>query len=100
MSAMPASSSPIDTPLYATLSDLTSKLLPGSSMVPFLIVGATDARFFRKLGTTSYGYGLFSDRIPFTEFAQMFHGDNERVDVESLRLSTELWEAVIREFLG
>jgi acetylornithine deacetylase/succinyl-diaminopimelate desuccinylase-like protein len=100
MSAMPASASPIDTPLYETLSRLTERLAPGTSTVPFLIVGATDARFFRKLGTVSYGYGLFSEKIPFTEFARMFHGDNERVDVESLRLSTELWEALIKEFLG
>ena len=29
----------------------------------------------------------------------MFHGDDERVDVESLRLSTELWQAVARDLL-
>ena len=29
----------------------------------------------------------------------MFHGDNERVDVESLRLSTELWHAVAHDLL-
>jgi hypothetical protein len=29
----------------------------------------------------------------------MFHGDNERVDVESLRLSTELFEAISRDLL-
>jgi acetylornithine deacetylase/succinyl-diaminopimelate desuccinylase-like protein len=65
-----------------------------------MITGATDARFFRKIGAVSYGYGLFSDRIPFTEFASMFHGDNEHIDVESLELSTLLWEALVREFLG
>ncbi len=100
MSAMPASASPIDTPLYDTLNRLTGRLVPGTSTVPFVIVGATDARFFRKLGTTCYGYGLFSERIPFTEFATMFHGDNERIDTESLDLSTELWEELIRDFLG
>jgi len=100
MSAMPASFSTIETPLYETMSRVTERLSPGSKTVPFMITGATDARFFRKLGAVSYGYGLFSERIPFTEFARMFHGDNERIDVESLRLSTELWEALIREFLG
>jgi acetylornithine deacetylase/succinyl-diaminopimelate desuccinylase-like protein len=100
VSAMPASASPTGTPLYDTLKTLTERLAPGKTTVPFLIVGATDARFFRKLGTVSYGYGLFSDRIAFTEFAKMFHGDNERIDVESLGLSTQLWEAVVREFLG
>ena len=29
----------------------------------------------------------------------MCHGDNERVDVESLRLCTELWDGVAKEFL-
>ena len=27
----------------------------------------------------------------------MFHGDNERVDIDSLVLSTELWDAVARD---
>ena len=30
----------------------------------------------------------------------MFHGNDERIDVESLRLSTEAWSAVAQEFLG
>jgi hypothetical protein len=30
----------------------------------------------------------------------MFHGDDERVDQESLRLSTELWMALARDFLA
>jgi hypothetical protein len=30
----------------------------------------------------------------------MFHGNDERVDVESLRLSAEMWEALCKEFLG
>jgi hypothetical protein len=30
----------------------------------------------------------------------MFHGDDERVDVESLRLSTDLWDVVARDLLS
>jgi hypothetical protein len=30
----------------------------------------------------------------------MFHGNNERIDQESLRLSTELFEQTAREFLS
>jgi hypothetical protein len=45
-------------------------------------------------------FGLFSDRISFQDFGAMFHGDNERVDVESLRLSTEFWYRLARDFLG
>ena len=30
----------------------------------------------------------------------MFHGNDERVDQESLALSTQLWEAVARDLVG
>lgn len=95
-----ATSSPADTALYRALVRATERLAPGARTAPFLIMGATDARFFRRKGTTAYGYGLFSERIPFPEFAQMFHGRNERIDQESLRLMVELWESVAREVLG
>ena len=48
----------------------------------------------------AYGFGLHSPRIPYTEYPLMFHGDNERIDVESLWLSCLLWEQVARDFLG
>ena len=32
--------------------------------------------------------------------ALMFHGHNERVDVDSLRLSAQMWETLCREFLA
>lgn len=95
----PSTSSPIDTPLWDTLTRAATALHPGSRTVPFMTVGATDSRFFRRLGVTAYGFGLFSERIGFDEFGSMFHGDDERVDQESLRLSTELWDAVARDLL-
>ncbi len=98
-SAMVASASPVDTPMWDTLKRHTERL-SGAEAVPFIIVGATDSRFFRRVGATCYGYGLFSEKISFGEFASMFHGDNERVDTESLGLSTELWKSVVEDFLG
>src|SRR2546428_4354576 len=83
-----------DTLLWDSLQAVTEKLVPGATTIPFIIVGATDARFFRRAGMTAYGAGLFSDRISFAEFAAMFHGDDERIDQESLRLSTDLWLAL------
>jgi acetylornithine deacetylase/succinyl-diaminopimelate desuccinylase-like protein len=95
----PSSASPADTPLWAALQRVTSRLHPGSGLIPFLTVGATDARFFRRLGVPSYGFGLFSERLTFEQFSLMFHGNDERVDQESLRLSTELWEALATDVL-
>ena len=88
------------TPLWEVLTKVTQRLIPGSSTVPFLIVGATDARFFRRKGVVAYGYGLMSERIPFGEFSKLFHGNNERVDQETLALMTPLWENTVKELLG
>ena len=96
----PSTASPMDTPLWDSLGRVTKQFYEGSATVPFLTVGATDARFFRRAGATSYGFGLFSTALSMEDYGVMFHGDNERVDVESLRLSTEMWEAVARDLLG
>ncbi len=95
-----STSSPTDTPLWDTLDRVATAMVDDSALVPFLTVGATDARFFRRAGSIAYGFGLFSRRLGFEDYASMFHGNDERVDVESLRLSTELWEAVARDLLG
>jgi len=96
----PATASPTNTPLWDALTKVTQRLIPGSTTVPFLIVGATDARFFRRKGVVAYGYGLMSERIPFGEFSRLFHGNNERVDQETLGLMTPLWEGTVRELLA
>jgi acetylornithine deacetylase/succinyl-diaminopimelate desuccinylase-like protein len=96
----PSTASPTDTPLWDSINRIAQRFYEGSSIVPLMTVGATDARFFRRLGTTSYGFGLFSTNLSFEDYGQMFHGDDERVDVESLRLSTEMWEALSQDLLG
>ena len=64
------------------------------------MVGGTDNRFYRRAGSVGYGFGLFSERVAYEDYAAMFHGNDERVDQESLRLSTILWEAVARDLLA
>lgn len=97
--ADPSTASPMDTPLWDALGRVTQQFYAGSKIVPFMTVGATDARFFRRLGTTSYGFGLFSEHLSFEDYGAMFHGDDERIDVESLQLSTAMWEALSHDLL-
>lgn len=92
--------SSFDTPLADTLRRVATSMVPGSTVVPTMSTGGTDAKFFRWKGVPSYGFGLHSTRIPYTEYPSMFHGHDERVDTDSLRLSAEMWETVCREFLG
>jgi acetylornithine deacetylase/succinyl-diaminopimelate desuccinylase-like protein len=89
----------MDTPLADSLARVSQALVPGSRIIPRLTTGATDARYFRWRGVPAYGFALHSPRIPHTEYPLMFHGNDERVDVESLRLSALMWEAVCRDFL-
>jgi len=95
----PSTASPLDTPLWDAIGRVTNAMVPGSALMPMLTVGATDARFFRRAGSVAYGFGLFSSHLTFDDYAVMFHGDDERVDVESLALSTDLWDALARDFL-
>ncbi|MBA3551478.1 MAG: M20/M25/M40 family metallo-hydrolase [Actinobacteria bacterium] len=95
-----STASPMDTPLWDALTRATERLAPGSTTIPLMSVGATDARFFRRAGATAYGAGLYSDRISFAEFTSMFHGDDERIDEESVRLQTDLWHVLARDLLG
>jgi acetylornithine deacetylase/succinyl-diaminopimelate desuccinylase-like protein len=97
--ADPSSSSPVDTPLWGVLEGQAQRSYPGARCIPFFTAGATDARFFRRLGTVAYGFGLFSERLSFEDYATMFHGIDERVDVASLALSTSLWDGVARSLL-
>jgi acetylornithine deacetylase/succinyl-diaminopimelate desuccinylase-like protein len=95
-----STSSAADTPLWDAMGRVSSKLVEGSALVPFLTVGATDARFFRRTGSVAYGFGLFSRKLSFDDYASMFHGNDERVDTESLVLSTRLWEGLARDILA
>jgi acetylornithine deacetylase/succinyl-diaminopimelate desuccinylase-like protein len=94
-----STSSPIDTPLWDALERVSRLFYPGARTVPYLTVGATDARFHRELGAVAYGFGLHSQAIGFEQYGAMFHGIDERVDVESLHLSTEMWIALAHDFL-
>lgn len=96
----PATASSTDTPLWAAMERVASRFHPDGRLVPMLEAGATDARFFRRKGVPSYGFGMFTDRISFEQFSAMFHGDDERIDVESLAWSAAAFEQLARDFLS
>jgi len=95
-----ATASPMATPLWDAIGRTVSRLTPGAGLVPRMTAGGTDARFYRERGAVAYGFGLFSPTMTVEEFANRFHGHDERVDVESLRITTEMWAAVATDLLG
>jgi acetylornithine deacetylase/succinyl-diaminopimelate desuccinylase-like protein len=96
----PASMSPTDTPLWDTLGRVVDAHYPGARLLPKLIVGFTDAPYFRERGAVAYGFGLFSRALTAEVMGERFHGNDERIDVESLALTTRAWLDVCEQFLG
>jgi acetylornithine deacetylase/succinyl-diaminopimelate desuccinylase-like protein len=95
-----ASVSPIDTPLWDVLGRVVDAHYPGARLLPRLIVGFTDAPYFRAHGAVAYGFGLFSRTLTAEAMSGRFHGNDERVDVESLALTTQAWLETCELFLG
>jgi acetylornithine deacetylase/succinyl-diaminopimelate desuccinylase-like protein len=93
-------SSSTDTPLWDVMTRAAQRAYPTASLLPSMSSGTTDARYLRPAGVTTYGFGLLSSKITPAEFFARFHGKDERVDLESLQLSVDLWEWVARELLG
>src|SRR5215467_3667248 len=96
----PASSSPTNTPLWDVLGRVVDAHYPGARLMPRMIVGFTDAPYFRARGAVAYGFGLFSRALTAEAMSGRFHGNDERVDVESLALTTQAWLEVCDQFLS
>ena len=95
-----ASISRADTPLWDALARAVNVPFPTARLTPQLVVGFTDARIYREMGAVAYGAGLFSPELDAGEFGSRFHGHDERIDVESLALTTRLWHHVCTDLLG
>jgi acetylornithine deacetylase/succinyl-diaminopimelate desuccinylase-like protein len=73
---------------------------PDYVLVPMVLPGASDSRYFREaFGTQSYGLSLFDDTFDATTISSMAHGDNERIPLRTLDLTYELYTKCARQFL-
>jgi acetylornithine deacetylase/succinyl-diaminopimelate desuccinylase-like protein len=87
-------------PLWDAVSKHTQVAFPGATLVPGLIVGGTDARFYRERGKIAYGTGLFSPSVDAATFGSRFHGNNERIDLASLGLTGNYFYGIVTDLLG
>ena len=96
----PASSSRTDNPMWDALQRGVSRQFRTARLAPQMMVGFTDARIFRRMGSVAYGTGLFSPDLQASDYGARFHGNDERIDVESLALTTRFWLDVVTDVLG
>ena len=90
----PTTTSTFNSEFFQTIAKVTAKLFPGSITVPMLTPGATDSCFFRQKGINTYG--LFPAVITAEELA-CFHGIDERISLDNMRLGTRLVYEVLND---
>lgn len=62
----PATRSKPDTPLWRAMEKAASDIVHGASIVPVMLPGATDCRFYRSLGgAVAYGANLLEPSLTF-----------------------------------
>ncbi len=87
-----------DGSLWDVIVDAHEDVVGSRAVVPTLMPASTDARFFRARGSVAYGAGLFDDRVSFPDFLAMFHGNDERVSVDSVGLTVALLDRVLHRW--
>jgi acetylornithine deacetylase/succinyl-diaminopimelate desuccinylase-like protein len=97
---IPPSRSATQTPLWSLLERIVAAHHPGGTLVPTLLPAQTDARYLRPGGTVTYGFALLSPGLTPDAYWSRFHGPDERIDVESLRLMTSGYQEICRGLLG
>lgn len=97
-SAPPAESS-TDTPLYRLIAESIAAADPGAAAVPWMLPGATDSKFFARLGAVCYGFSPVK-LGPMTPFGSLYHGHDERLPIDGFYWGLRLYAEVVLSFLG
>jgi acetylornithine deacetylase/succinyl-diaminopimelate desuccinylase-like protein len=88
---------PVRSPLYDVIERAVLEREPGAVVVPYMIPGFTDAKYFTSLGAKWYGFSPV--KMPKgLRFAELFHGNDERVPVEGLKWGATILMDVVRRF--
>lgn len=97
-SAPPTITEPIASPLYDAIKHQVESREPGAVVVPYMIPGFTDGKYFTQMGARWYGFAPVKiERDANIRFADMFHGNDERIPIAGLVWGTEVLDAVVRE---
>src|SRR3954471_20008426 len=93
--------SPLESPLMDHIRDFVSSEEPGAELVPYVMPGFTDSRWFREAFPDCVAYGFFPMRsMELFEAAPLMHGKDERVRVEDLGLAAGFYSGLARKVLG
>lgn len=88
-----------DTMLFKTMSDVLRQHDPQASVVPYMMSGATDAKYLAPLGIPTYGFTPIQ-MPPDLKFIELFHAHNERAPIAGLGWGTGVLYELVAEYCG
>jgi len=86
-----------DLEMFGKLADTLRELDPRARPVPMLLPGATDGRFFARLGIQTYGF-LPMPLPSELQFMSLIHAENERIPLEAIEFGTRAIARVLERF--
>ncbi|HEU0035500.1 MAG TPA: M20/M25/M40 family metallo-hydrolase [Kofleriaceae bacterium] len=97
-SCPPTVTEPVASPLFDIIKRQVESREPDAQVIPYLIPGFTDAKYFTQMGARWYGFSPVKiEKGSGIRFADMFHGHDERVPVAGLAWGVDVLDAVVRE---
>jgi acetylornithine deacetylase/succinyl-diaminopimelate desuccinylase-like protein len=93
------SESPIQTPLYSTITSVLREFEPNCGITPALTTGGTDSRFFRENGSVCYGFHPMIPDEPSDKLIKRMHGIDERISITNLVFGTSILYETVKRFM-
>jgi acetylornithine deacetylase/succinyl-diaminopimelate desuccinylase-like protein len=87
-----------DTELFGVIGAVVAEHHQGAVVVPSITPGFTDAKYWSELGTTCYGFSPVRLEPSDGAFADLFHGDDERVPIAGFQAGLRMLADVVARF--
>lgn len=93
--------SPFDTPFAAAIGAWLAAHEPEAALVPTVLPGFTDSRWFREAFPDCVAYGFFPHtHMSMAETAPLIHSADERIDVRDLGVAAGFYVDIATRMLG
>ena len=97
-SAPPVVTEPYESTVFDAMRRQINAREPDAVVIPYMIPGFTDAKYFSQTGARWYGFSPVKiAKGSGIKFADMFHGHDERIPVDGLAWGVEVLDAVVGE---
>jgi acetylornithine deacetylase/succinyl-diaminopimelate desuccinylase-like protein len=93
--------SPLDTPLMEQIRAFVEREDPGAEVLPIVLPGFTDSRWWRDAFPDCVAYGFFPQKkMTMFESTPLVHSADERIPVEDLGTAARFYADLAQEVLG